>query len=96
MQIHDKWLVRKLAPDVMKIELPNSPDVERLAFVPALFQLMGTEVANIHLGSRSPADLLQSLEKLERRPGSRWLEHATERMVKATRQDYQAWAEHHR
>jgi uncharacterized protein (DUF2252 family) len=90
-QIHDKWLVRRIAPDALKIELPTSQKDRRLSLAPALLRLMGFETANIHLGSRAPANLIRSLESLARKPGSRWLEVATEGMVQATLRDHQVW-----
>ena len=30
-QVHDKWLVRRIAPDALKIDLPGSPNDQRLA-----------------------------------------------------------------
>ena len=90
-QIHDKWLVRRIAPDALKIELPTSQRDRRLALAPMLLRLMGFETANIHLGSRAPANLIHSLDSLARKAGSRWLEVATEKMVQATHRDHQVW-----
>ena len=90
-QVHDKWLVRRIGPDALKINLPTSQKDQRLAFAPMLLRLMGFETANIHLGSRAPADLIHSLDSLARKPGSRWLEVATEKMMKATHKDHRAW-----
>ena len=50
-QVHDRWLIRRLAPDVAKIELPTRRNDKRLSLAPALLRLMGRETANIHLGS---------------------------------------------
>jgi uncharacterized protein DUF2252 len=94
-QVHDHWLVRRIAPDALKIELPKSHDDQRLALGPTLLRHMGFETANIHLGSRAPEELIGSLERLARNPGSKWLEEATERMVNATHKDHHAWAEHY-
>jgi hypothetical protein len=90
-QVHDKWLVRRIGPDALKIELPTSQKDQRLALAPTLLRLMGFETANIHLGSRAPANLIHSLDGLRRKPGSLWLEQATERMVQATHKDHRAW-----
>jgi hypothetical protein len=94
LQVHDKWLLRRIAPDALKIDLPASPKDQRLALAPMLLGLMGFETANIHLGSRAPADLLHSLDSLARELGSRWLEKATDRMVRATCKDHRAWVKH--
>ena len=66
-QVHDDWLVRQLAPDIAKIEMPENERDKRLALAPALLRLMGQETANIHLGSRSR----DALEKLLSEAGSR-------------------------
>src|SRR5262245_38088969 len=92
LQVHDKWLVRRIAPDALKIDLPASQADQRLALAPMLLRLMGFETANIHLGSRSPEDLIYLLDKVTREVGSKWLEEATERMVRATCQDHRTWA----
>jgi hypothetical protein len=52
-QVHDKWLVRELAPDIAKIEMPENERDKRLALAPDLLCLMGHETANVHLGSRT-------------------------------------------
>ena len=92
-QVHDRWLIRQVAPDIAKIEMPADPDDRRLALAPALLRLMGRETANIHLGSFSRADLEKRLKELDR--DERWLAAATERMTANTRSDHAAWAEHH-
>ena len=55
-QVHDSWLIRQLAPDIAKIEMPRERD-SRLGLAPDLLRLMGRETANIHLGSRTGEDL---------------------------------------
>jgi len=96
LQVHDKWLVRRIAPDALKIDLPASQADQRLALAPMLLRLMGFETANIHLGSRSPADLIHLLESLAREVGSRWLEQATERMVRAVYNDHRVWVKRYK
>jgi hypothetical protein len=91
-QVHDRWLIRQLAPDIAKIEMPKDPSDKRLALAPALLRLMGQETANIHLGSFSGADLEKRLKQLARE--DRWLPSATERMTARTRADHSKWAEH--
>jgi len=90
-RIHDKWLVRRIGPDALKLELPTSQNDQRLALAPVVLRLMGFETANIHLGSLAPVTLIRSLDALARKPGLRWLEAATERMVLTTHKDYQVW-----
>ncbi len=96
LQVHDKWIVRRIAPDALKIELPASPKDQKLALAPMLLRLMGFETANIHLGSRGPADLIHSLDRLAREVGSRWLEEATEKMIKATYKDHRDWVKRYK
>ena len=92
-QVHDRWLIRQLAPDIAKIEMPHERD-KRLALAPDLLQLMGRETANIHLGSRTGADLADRLRILDQNSG--WFPAATDRMVACTRKDHAKWAERYR
>ena len=55
---------------------------------------MGWEVANIHIGSRSPQDLAERLARLEREAGKGWLVEAAEAMMDCTRTDYKQWKKH--
>ncbi len=91
LQVHDRWVVRQLAPDAFKIELPASKEDSRLVFAPALLRAMGFETANVHLGSRSPSDLQLAMDRLRRDLGGDWLATATRRMEKVTRKDHVAW-----
>jgi hypothetical protein len=92
-QVHDHWLIRQLAPDIAKIEMPADPRDKRLALAPALLRLMGQETANIHLGSLSGADLERRLKDLDR--DERWFAAGTEAMTTSTRADQAAWAASH-
>ena len=91
-QVHDDWLVRQLAPDVAKIEMPENDRDKRLALAPALLRLMGRETANIHLGSRSREALEKLLNGLDH--DELWFPTATERMAACTRKDHANWAKH--
>jgi len=91
-QVHDHWLIRQLAPDIAKIEMPKDQRDKRLVLAPDLLRLMGQETANIHLGSRSGEDLNRLLKKLDR--DSTWFPTATDRMVACTRRDHAEWASH--
>jgi hypothetical protein len=91
-QVHDSWLLRQLAPDIAKIEMPENNADKRLVLAPDLLRLMGRETANIHLGSRSPERLSKSLAQLDRNKG--WFPTATERMTVCTREDHAQWAKH--
>jgi len=92
-QVHDAWLVRQLAPDVAKIEMPENERDMRLALAPALLRLMGQETANIHLGSRSRDALEQLLNGLDH--DELWFPKATDRMAACTRKDHAKWAKHY-
>ena len=94
LQVHDRWLVRQLAPDAIKIELPASKEDARLVFAPALLRAMGFETANVHLGSRSPSDLQLALDRLRDDLGQDWLAIATGRMERVTRKDHLAWVKY--
>jgi hypothetical protein len=91
-QVHDKWLIRELAPDIAKIEMPENERDKRLALAPDLLRLMGHETANIHLGSRTQDSLEQLLNELDE--DERWFPAATERMVASTHKDHADWARH--
>ena len=93
-QVHDHWLIRRFAPDVAKIELPEGQDDARLALAGHMVRLMGAETANIHLGSRNPEDLKQRLLRLQQRVGKNWLIEATEAMTACTESDHAAWEKH--
>jgi hypothetical protein len=92
-QVHDRWLVRQLAPDVAKIELPKDDRDKRMALAPALLTLMGHEAANIHVGTRRPEDLERRVQQLGRDP--LWFSTAAERMEACTRRDHAEWASRH-
>lgn len=84
LELRQSWVVRRLAPDCSRVELsmlPKGRDEYRL------FEAMGRETANIHLGSR-PA-----IKKVKRdldKPAG-WLHVAAEAMVQATTDDWQSW-----
>jgi uncharacterized protein (DUF2252 family) len=92
-QVHDDWLIRQLAPDVAKIEMPENARDKRLALAPALLRLMGQETANVHLGSRSRDALEKLLNGLDH--DEVWFPTATERMAACTRKDHAEWAKHY-
>ena len=88
-QIHDKWLVRQLAPDIAKLDMPTDAQDKRLALAPELLRLMGRETANIHLGSGHRCALERRLKDLG---DDGWLSQATEQMASCTREDHAEWA----
>ena len=89
-QVHDRWLIRQLAPDIAKIDMPQRQD-KRLGLAPHLLSLMGRETANIHIGSRTTQDLVERLDALDQNRG--WFSAATDRMVESVRKDHAKWAE---
>jgi hypothetical protein len=93
-QVHDRWLIRQLAPDIAKIEMPRPKD-KRLALASDLLGLMGRESANIHLGSAANQDLTERVRMLDRNVRG-WFAAATERMVASVRKDHAKWAARHR
>ncbi|MEO7135109.1 MAG: DUF2252 family protein [Vicinamibacterales bacterium] len=90
-QVHDRWLIRQLAPDIAKIDMPQLQD-KRLGLAPNLLRLMGRETANVHIGSGSSQDFVERIDALEQNlPG--WFRAATDRMVESVRKDHAKWAE---
>lgn len=78
------WIIRRLAPDCLKIglgDLNHSTDFAKLLYV------MGWETANIHLGSSNSANILADLKQ---RPVD-WLRTATIAMADATTADWGEW-----
>ena len=79
------WLIRRLSPDSNPIEiedLPQKRDEE------ALLHSMGTEAANVHLGSRRVVTrILQDLR--HRKAG--WPRSAAEEMAEVTERDWKKY-----
>jgi hypothetical protein len=94
LQVHDRWLVRQLAPDATRLELSALRKGSIPALSTDLIRAMGFESANIHLGSRSPRELQRGLSRLDQELGTNWLRTAAERMVQVTREDQLAWQKH--
>src|SRR5438128_11264483 len=69
VQVRGRWIVRRLSPHCLRIELdelPKNRDECRLLFA------MGWETANIHLGSRGALkEVRRHLETLTRQTGIR-------------------------
>ena len=85
-QVHEHWLVRRLAPDCTKIaitELPTHRDEQTLLYC------MGFEVANVHLGTPGAQKTIQ--KDLEKRRGIKWLFDDARAMRKAIRKDFVMW-----
>ena len=87
------WLVRRLAPDAVKIEFD---DLDSQAFdletAEKMFESMGAKTANIHLGSSiGNTSVLADLARREAENGD-WLFEAAELWREKIRQDYAQFA----
>jgi hypothetical protein len=82
-----RWIVRRLAPDCSRIELPDIPK-ERDEM--RVLRAMGWETANVHLGNVKPRTLLADLKK---RPRG-WLFKAARAMEKAVLTDFADYKDH--
>jgi hypothetical protein len=78
---HD-WLVRRLGPDCSRIDIDELVHHEDVA---SLLQAMGSETANIHLGT--PKRRKRIREVLDQLPAD-WLETAAHAMFKLTLKDW--------
>jgi hypothetical protein len=85
VQLRGRWIVRRLGPHCSRIELASlrGPDTEL-----RLLHAMGWETANIHLGT--PAARKPILRHLAQQK-AKWLHHAAEAMLQATRSDWEVW-----
>lgn len=85
LSIGSGWLIKRLAPDGARLELPDLPperDEERL------LRAMGTEAGNVHGGLASTrARIAAHLGRLGRRD----LREAAHRMMEATLRDWHDW-----
>jgi len=84
VEVHGRWLVRRLAPDCSRIELPSLPakhDPIRL------LRAMGFETANVHLGSREASVMAVDLNA--RKPN--WLFRAASAMAASVLEDWEQW-----
>jgi uncharacterized protein (DUF2252 family) len=79
------WLIRRLSPDSNPIEIENLP-TERDENV--LLHAMGSEAANVHLGSR--AQVKKILKDLRRRK-SNWLRKAAKDMAKTMEREWKEY-----
>ena len=79
------WLIRRLSPESNPIEiadLPEERDEETLLYA------MGSEAANVHLGSkRQVANILRDLQRRK----SNWLRSAAKDMAKAMEDDWKKY-----
>jgi Uncharacterized protein conserved in bacteria (DUF2252) len=86
LQIHDRWVVRRLSPDYNRIELT---DLENDT-VHSLLKAMGWETANIHLGS---GEVIKDVRKdlKDKKDKETWLADAADRMIEALSADFEEW-----
>lgn len=85
VRFHNRWLVRRMAPDCSRIELASlaaERDEARLLYS------MGWETANMHLGS--PQAIPQIKWELAKRK-NHWLHRAAKAMCNATLEDWSDW-----
>jgi uncharacterized protein (DUF2252 family) len=85
LQVHEGWVVRRLAPDCSRVELVHLTGVQDEC---KLLRMMGWETGNVHLGS--PRARKAILSDLRNRPEG-WLSAAARRMREATVQDWREW-----
>jgi hypothetical protein len=86
VQLRGHWIVRRLSPHCSRIELATlKVQGEELR----LLYAMGWETANIHLGTKSARKAI--LTHMQKQKG-KWLQQATEEMLKAVREDWRAWS----
>ena len=86
---HDHWSARRLAPDCTKLELTQLDVGDRGC---AMFEWMGRETANVHLGTHEQRDAI--LHNLQQRPTD-WLSHTAQILADAVTHDWGHWSDHH-
>jgi uncharacterized protein (DUF2252 family) len=82
-----QWLIRRLSPDSNPIEIEDLPK-ERDEDI--LLHAMGSEAANVHLGTRAQAKKI--LKDLRRRK-SKWLRSAAKDMAKTMEREWKQYRE---
>ena len=84
-QVQGHWIMRRLAPDCIRVELTALPDKDTEG---KLLNAMGKEMANVHWGSRQAIPAVQQ-DLAER--GQGWLQEAASAMIDVVQQDWQEW-----
>ena len=79
------WLIRRLSPDANPIEIATLPKKRDEV---ALLRAMGTEAANVHLGS---ARTIAAVRHDLRQRKANWLRLAAKTMAEVTRQDWKTF-----
>ena len=85
VQLSQKWLIRRLAPDCSRIELASLPKAKDEL---KLLRARGWETANIHLATEGAAKT--TLKELHRLPAG-WLAKASSAMAQAITADWRKW-----
>jgi hypothetical protein len=85
-KIEGCWLIRRLSPDSNPIEIEDLPQKRDEQ---ALLHAMGTEAANVHLGSKRVVKRI--LQDLRRRKAG-WLRSAAKEMAKVTERDWKKYS----
>jgi Uncharacterized protein conserved in bacteria (DUF2252) len=86
LQVRDRWVVRRLAPDCSRIEFT----VARTPLDQTdLLESMGAETANVHLGSGKRRLAAVRADLAKRAPA--WLKDASRVMERVTLADHSAW-----
>jgi len=90
-RISGNWTVRRLGPDAVRVEIGSLQGKgHETKLASKLFEAMGAELANIHLGSKSASVLKDRLKSLAKEDPD-WLKRAMERMRSATEEDFDDW-----
>jgi hypothetical protein len=85
LEVHDKFIFRRLAADSRKIELGANAGAKLKA---ELFRAMGFDLASIHAAGSPGAAALRA--NLKKRPRG-WLNAAAKAAVAAVERDYEEW-----
>jgi hypothetical protein len=83
--IEGSWLIRRLSPDSNPIDIQTLP---RHADESMLLQAMGSEAANVHLGTRRQVTNIQK-DLRKRKP--KWLPDAAARMAQQVEKDWKRY-----
>ena len=84
-QIQGQWILRRLAPDCIRVEITSLPDTDMEI---KLLTATGKETANVHLGSK-PARAAIHQDLPQKTQG--WLLQAASAMTAMVQQDWQDW-----
>jgi hypothetical protein len=85
VRLRGHWIVRRLSPHCSRIELSEVQASEM-----RLLHAMGSETANIHLGTRRAA---KHILRHARKQKGKWLPAATQAMLKRVIEDWNVWKE---